>query len=213
MRLLLIRHGESTWNVQGRYQGRKDPPLSPLGRQQAHALAMRLRRDNAQAPISRIVSSPLRRAYDTALPCVQAIGSDLIIDERLIEISHGQWEGLLRSEVAQRWPTLFEEWQTAPQLVRFPGGESLHDVQMRFESFLRSQADSNTRELAVTHDVIVRLAVLMAAREPLSAFHGVQVENASLNEFELKAGTLRAISLNDIAHLASLRSQISTQAL
>ncbi|MDQ6767485.1 MAG: histidine phosphatase family protein, partial [Candidatus Eremiobacteraeota bacterium] len=78
MKLLLVRHGESTWNVEGRYQGRQDAPLSPRGRAQAEALASRLCDEQAARPndkrVAAIVSSPLARAHDTAQICARALG-------------------------------------------------------------------------------------------------------------------------------------------
>ena len=216
MRLVLVRHGESTWNVEGRYQGRLDVPLSPRGRAQAGALATRLMREQLDSPIEQhlaaIVSSPLARACDTARICGQALGLPVSTDERLTEISHGEWEGKLRGEVASRWPEMLATWRTRPHLVQFPRGETLDDVRLRFESFLRGLPDVSSI-LATTHDVIVRIAMLQAEAKPLSSFTQVHVDNAALNEFRWEDGTLTAVRLNDMAHLGSLRSDTLSQAL
>jgi probable phosphoglycerate mutase len=121
MRLLLVRHGESTWNVEGRYQGRLDPPLSPRGREQAQALAARLYRQQLarvdKNRLTGIVSSPLLRVRDTAQICAEAIGLPVDIDDRLTEISHGEWEGKLREEIANRWPEMIAAWRADPHTV------------------------------------------------------------------------------------------------
>jgi broad specificity phosphatase PhoE len=216
VRLVLVRHGESTWNVEGRYQGRLDPPLSPRGREQAQVLSARLYRE-ALARVDKnrlaaIVSSPLSRARDTAQICAEVIGLPVVIDERVTEISHGEWEGKLREEIASRWPEMVAAWRTDPHTVQFPGGETLEDVRSRFESFL-SDLRGDRGVLAVTHDVVIRIAVLLAQGKPLSKFNDVRVDNAALNELSYDDGKLAIVRLNDTTHLGSLRSDTLTQAL
>ena len=216
MRLVVIRHGESTWNVEGRYQGRLDPPLSPRGREQAQMLSARLCREQlgrVEADrFARVVSSPLLRALDTAQICAAALSLPVGIDKRLTEISHGDWEGNLREEIANRWPEMVAAWRSDPHTVTFPGGEKLDDVRTRFESFLRDlQGDRGI--LAFTHDVVIRIAILLAQGKPLAAFNDVRVDNAALNDFSNSDHKLTIVRLNDATHLGSLRSDILTQAL
>ncbi len=217
MKLVLVRHGESTWNAEGRYQGRMDPPLSTRGRAQAQTLAERVAREQSAAPpenrVTLIVSSPLSRARDTAQACADAIELRLGTDERLTEISHGDWEGKLRGEVAIRWPDMLAQWRSNPHLVQFPHGEMLEEVELRLRSFLHGLRDETGTVLAVTHDVIVRIAVLLASGKELSSFNEVHIDNAALNEFALESGKLRLLRLNDTAHLGSLRSDTTGQAL
>src|SRR5579872_5289116 len=132
MRLFLVRHGETTWNQEGRYQGRRDPPLSPLGKAQVAALAQHVRSER----IAVVVSSPLSRAADTARACADALQIAFSLDERLIEISHGSWEGRLRTEIERDDPKRFAQWRRAPETVIFPDGEGLADVQRRLDAFL-----------------------------------------------------------------------------
>jgi len=217
MKLVLVRHGESTWNAEGRYQGRMDPPLSTRGRAQAQTLAERVAREESAAPpenrVTLIVSSPLSRARDTAQACADAIELRLGTDERLTEISHGDWEGKLRGEVAIRWPDMLAQWRSNPHLVQFPHGEMLEEAELRLRSFLHGLRDETGTVLAVTHDVIVRIAVLLASGKELSSFNEVHIDNAALNEFALESGKLRLLRLNDTAHLGSLRSDTTGQAL
>jgi len=95
LRLLLVRHGETVWNREGRYQGVIDVPLSPEGERQAAALAVQLRSE----PLAAVYSSTLRRAYYTAVPIAAAHGLTVIRDPRLNEINQGQWEGLRPAEI------------------------------------------------------------------------------------------------------------------
>lgn len=101
--IVLIRHGETDWNVERRYQGTSDRPLNELGEQQAQALAKSMRGEEWDA----IIASPLKRAWDTALPLVDALGmsSDLLVpDPRLMERSYGAAEGFTLDEREQRFP-------------------------------------------------------------------------------------------------------------
>ncbi len=126
-RLILIRHGETDWNVEGRYQGQADPPLNARGLEQARKLAAEL----SEVGIEIIYSSPLRRAWQTAEVIARALGVPLHPEPRLMEIHQGDWEGRLRAEIAARYPDLFRRWLSEPWEVTPPGGEHLRDVQRR----------------------------------------------------------------------------------
>jgi broad specificity phosphatase PhoE len=98
-RLLLLRHAQSAWNEQGRWQGRADPPLSELGRRQAMAAAARV------GAVDAIVASPLERALHTAQFFATATGvGPVMVDEDLVERDVGEWSGLTRLEIDQGWP-------------------------------------------------------------------------------------------------------------
>lgn len=102
-RMLLVRHGQSEWNAQGRWQGRADPPLSELGRLQARHAAARL------GSVDVIVASPLRRAFDTACIIAEQLGVGPVVAEPdLVERDAGEWSGLTRAEIEQRWPGWIE---------------------------------------------------------------------------------------------------------
>ncbi len=126
-RLILIRHGETAWNVEGRYQGQADPPLNERGVQQAHELVAELR---SVAP-GVLYSSPLRRAWQTAKILAKALQIPLNAEERLMEIHQGEWQGILRREIETRFPDLIQQWESNPWNVSPPGGERLSEVQSR----------------------------------------------------------------------------------
>lgn len=108
-RLLLVRHGQSTWNAEGRWQGQADPPLSPLGRLQAFHAA------RAVGAVDVIVASDLERARDTALVISEAIGvGPVVIDEDLRERSAGEWSGLTREEIEAEWPGYLDARKRPP---------------------------------------------------------------------------------------------------
>ena len=90
-RIILVRHGETTWNVEGRYQGQEDTPLSERGLKQGHLLAEGLR----NIPIDLCIASPLQRSFQTCQFCADLHNLPVAADERLLEINHGSWEGIL----------------------------------------------------------------------------------------------------------------------
>lgn len=129
VRLYLVRHGETADNVHMRYLGIRDEPLTDNGREQARLAAAAL----SQIPVRCVVSSPLRRAADTAGVIREACGAELRLDPRLAEGSFGKWEGRTRAEVASLGPgdaALLERWE-ADAACAPPGGESIESIQKR----------------------------------------------------------------------------------
>jgi broad specificity phosphatase PhoE len=132
LRLILIRHGETEWNVEGRYQGQADPHLNLKGRRQARALAKKLH----GLGLELLISSPLKRAAQTAQILGENLELPVIYDHRLMEIHQGDWQTRLRSEIEERYPDLFHRWETEPWQVTPPNGENLYQVQSRVNEFL-----------------------------------------------------------------------------
>ena len=126
--LLLLRHGETDRNAEGRSQGRDDPPLNERGRRQAAAAAREL------APLgpAAVYSSDASRARDTAAAVAAACGLEVRVDPRLAELDHGELDGLTGAELRERYAELLETWRGpgGPSLV-LPGGESLEQARAR----------------------------------------------------------------------------------
>ena len=125
--LLLVRHGQTDWNLEGRYQGRSDVALNEAGRKQAEWVA----EDLAGRWIDAVYSSSLRRSLHTARAIAHPHGLEPRVDPRLDEINQGDWEGVVVSEIAERYPELFLQWGRDPRAVRPPGGESIREVHDR----------------------------------------------------------------------------------
>jgi broad specificity phosphatase PhoE len=125
--LYLVRHGETPWNVEGRYQGQLDPPLNERGCQQAVETARRL----APLGFAAIYSSDLKRAYQTAEALATATGLPIQVDVRLREINQGHWQGVLIGDILAGWPEAIDGWQRSPWQHQPPGGERLEQVQAR----------------------------------------------------------------------------------
>ncbi len=167
IRFILVRHGVTAENLQMRYVGVRDEPLTDKGLQQAHQAAEAL----AQIPVRIVLASPLRRAADTAAEIKKACGVDLRLDSRLSEGSFGRWEGLNRTEVlklgkedAQR----LAQWEADPACAP-PGGESLEKVQKRIISLaaeLESEF-SGSSAVIVSHVGPIKALIAAALNMPL----------------------------------------------
>jgi broad specificity phosphatase PhoE len=148
--LVLLRHGESEWIVQGLFQGQSETPLSPVGRQQAELAAARLARphDPPALPVPggrpvEIVHSPLARTAATAQAVADAIARDAAShgeaavrvpvrpEPGILEIGQGEWEGVHQDEIVRRWPDIIAGWRRRPWETWAPGGESIAAVQER----------------------------------------------------------------------------------
>ncbi len=214
-RIYLARHGETTWNVAGRYQGRLESALSERGCEQAKMLAAAFgakRRAEDVVP-TRIISSPLQRCVQTVVPLADALGLTVETDERLIEIGHGDWEGLLRDEIIARDGETYALWRSRPSVVRFEGGESLQDVADRWAAFARDIAARDEVTLVASHDAVVRIALLALQNRPLDDLWNVPVENAAFAVIEREHGALVLREASRVEHLAELRASIAGQAL
>jgi probable phosphoglycerate mutase len=208
VRVYLARHGETTWNLAGRYQGRLESELSPLGARQAEALAEAM----DQAGIGRAVSSPLRRCTETARPAAERRGIPLETDVRLIEIAHGTWEGRLRDELAANDPVRYRAWRNDPAHVSFENGETLVQVRERWRDFAASFSPQSPA-LVVTHDAVVRVALLDGSGRELDAFWNARVENGAYAVFEVAGGAWTLVEECVAGHLGALRASTEGQAL
>jgi probable phosphoglycerate mutase len=134
----LIRHAESEWNAQGRWQGQRDPALSERGRAQARHLATSL----ARAGIEAIVASDLARAHETAAIVGGAIGAPVRLDPRLRERDLGHWSGLTSIEIAARWPVDLARLRARDLDLQPGGGETLRALHARVAAFVAGLARS-----------------------------------------------------------------------
>ncbi|HEX4453811.1 MAG TPA: histidine phosphatase family protein [Kofleriaceae bacterium] len=205
MNVLVVRHGETSWNREGRYQGRTDIALSDEGRAQVARLGERL----AGVTIARAIASPLERAKSTA-EAIIAARVTLQLDPGLLEISHGTWEGQLASDVERSHAEMFGVWRTAPgrDAPAGPGAETLGDVESRAWPVLArlcSQLGPDETGLIVAHDAVNRVLICRVLGLPLERVWTFRQAPASLN---VLAGpsldALQVVRLNDSEHSAPL---------
>lgn len=149
--LVVVRHGRTAWNATGRFQGRADPPLDQVGREQAEMCAKELasRFEGASLDTPRILSSDLKRAADTAGALARAFACPYGTDAGLREVDVGGWEGLTRPEAAARFPDEYRRWEAGAD-VRRGGGETLAEAGRRVADRLEAAlADATTDALIV----------------------------------------------------------------
>ena len=164
--IVLIRHGETDWNRENRFQGHADTVLNDAGREQARALAVKL----APATFDAMYSSPLRRARETASILAERLALDVRPDASLKEVDVGSWSGLTRSEIESRFPDGFCRWLEYGH--GWDDGETYAELGTRVVSGLARIAAAHPDEsvVAVTHGGPIRSA--------LAAAHGVSFDEA-----------------------------------
>ena len=157
--LLLVRHGETDWNRDRRWQGHADLPLNDDGRRQAQALADGL----AEEPLDAIYSSDLARAYETARTVAERKGLPVAVDPDLREIDVGAWEGLTSDEIEERWPGDLSRWR-AGEASLGRGGETREQLHERIVRAARriAAAHPGQRVLVVSHGGALRALALHA---------------------------------------------------
>jgi broad specificity phosphatase PhoE len=172
--LVLVRHAESTWNAERRWQGQEDPPLSPRGLDQARALGSTLAGEGIRA----IVASDLERARETARLVADPLGWTLELEPRLRELDVGAWGGLTLDEIAARWPEDLARLRAGDLDVRPGGGESRRELRARVMAAIEAAAARHAgAPLAlVTHAGVVR-----------TLLWGVRLDNAQWHRTDLHA--------------------------
>jgi broad specificity phosphatase PhoE len=183
--MLLVRHGETEWNVQQRFQGRRDSPLTERGRRQAKAMAGPVRDlVRREAGAWRLISSPLPRAHATAEVIAAATGLPLETDDRLMEVNCGAWEGRTWAEVGAGRDGSPRRW-----LFDSPGGESFDDVRARVAAFLDElDPEPRRRVVVVSHGAAGR--ILRGVYGGLTQDEAVELEVPHGAVFRLQNGQI-----------------------
>jgi probable phosphoglycerate mutase len=199
-RILLVRHGQVEGISPERFRGRKDIPLTEKGVAQTEALAQRIRRDWRP---DAIYTSPLKRCVATADAIAAATGAPIHTMENLADIDYGAWQWRTLEEVKEHAPALLGMWHFAPQLVRFPDGESFQELLARTADALRFAFDHchDQTIVFVGHDSVNRAILLQALDQPLSAYWRLVQDPCALNELEITRAHVRVIRVNDDSHL------------
>lgn len=194
-RLLLIRHGRSVWNAQGRIQGRADPPLDELGREQARRLAERLRQEAVVA----LYTSPLRRAQETADIIGRALDVPVVPDERLQEYDVGDIAGLTWEQVVERYPDVAHRWAEAQEELGIPGEEGHGPFRARvvaaFGDIVSRHADGPVGVVAHGGTLGTYLNHLIGLQTRASPF---RFDNGSLSVVEANPVRPRIVLLNSV---------------
>lgn len=212
-RVILIRHGESEANRDGRSLGRADSPLTERGRRQVAALGRAL----ADEPIGRVLSSPLRRAADAAAAVAAPHGLEVETCDGLIEMEVGQMEGLPWAEARARFAAFLDRWMSDESAsLPMPRGESLADVQRRAWPVIApffaadppdapSGAPAETT-VVVSHNFVIKTLLCAALHLDLACWRRFEADLTGRTVLESRRGLTVLRTLNDVSHLpADLR--------
>jgi broad specificity phosphatase PhoE len=183
--LWLVRHGQTDWNMEGRYQGQADMPLNAAGIAQAEAAAAQL----AGGSFAALYSSDLQRALRTAEIIAARLGLPVRRDQRLREIHQGQWQGLLVTEIAARYAGEISRFHASPATARAPGGESVGEVAARLWSAADDYARAHPggKVLVVSHGLALATLIARARGAPLEQVYTLIPENAAPVQIEWAA--------------------------
>lgn len=206
MILYCVRHGESTYNVEGRLQGQSDTRLSPLGARHAEAIAATL----GKLEIAAVYSSPLSRAMETARPLAAALKLPIVEDARLKEIDIGIFQGTLAVDLADLFPEEAARWRSQDPDFRIPRGESRRDLMIRAEAaFHDIRASGHSHVAVVAHGGVLAAAFkallgVPAERNPFMLYNGSISMLDWGNQFKL-------MTLNQIDHLSAAGHALATR--
>ena len=201
-RLIVIRHGESELNVERRYSGRDDVPLSVRGRVQGEAVAARVAA--LAGPVAAVVSSPLSRCTDTAALIAEALGGlPVLRDPDLVECDFGEWEGLTFAEVRERWPEQLSAWLDSSSIPP-PGGESFRAVGVRVRRVVARLREQYPGQTVVVVSHVSPIKVLL--RDALGAgdafLHRMYLSSTGLSIVDSwPDGGIAVRTVNDTAHV------------
>lgn len=199
--LYLVRHGETLWNNAKRYQGHANIALNEIGRRQAEALSKRLACERFAA----IYASDLIRAYETARIIARPHGLPVSTMAELREIRFGEWEGLTREEIRERFPDVSSRWWSRPVHTRLPSGETLAEVAERVMGAIGeiTRRHPGEKVIVAAHGGTIRVIVAAYLAMDLNEYWRLRQDNTALSivdVFDDGRGQLRLF--NDTAHIA-----------
>jgi broad specificity phosphatase PhoE len=206
VRIFLVRHGETVFNVTGRWQGQGNSPLTERGLAQARELGRAL----AQDPITAVYTSDLGRAVQTAREVADVHGLEVHLEPRLRELDVGGWTGKSGDEIEADYPGARHTWATQPGSMRLPDGETLLDAQTRALTFFAEQMPVHADEtiVVISHGGIGQTILVNALGGGVDdLWLKERVDNCQISRLEWTASDgLKLIELSDVRHLAEVGS-------
>jgi len=200
VRLILVRHGETDLNLEGRVQGISDAPLNETGRNQAAALGSRLQ---GSAPDC-IYSSSLSRAFETAEAIAQHHELEVIPMDDLRELDVGELDGLTGPELRDRYPEFMKQWMTDVAPLNMPGGESIEELQERGWASVERMAEKHPEDkvIAVSHNFLIQSILLKVLGLELTSFRKIRQDLGAISILEINDRGPVLITMNDRCHWA-----------
>ncbi len=199
--LYLLRHAQSEYNEKGIFQGRLDSDLTPLGFVQARLVAQEL----SDKGIQIIYSSPQRRAYKTALTVADVLGLEVIVDERIREMSFGEYEGRHFWTLMEEEGELLRAWLSNPVENPLPTQEDMESFRNRVESFLRDiLQERHTSILIVAHGGTLHALICLSLGLGLENLWNIHMDNTGITHLKYNAGRFELKHLNRLCHMKGL---------
>lgn len=198
--LIIVRHGQTEWNRIERFRGRYDVPLNAAGLDQALRTARRIAEHwQPQA----VYTSPLSRAVQTADAIASACGQVATIEEGLLDIDYGAWQGLTPEEASAKWPEQVRAWYEQPEAAQIPGGETLQQVRERSmaAAFQALNHHAGAAVVLVSHTVVNRLMLLAMLGLGNQRFWRLRQEPCAINVVLAAAQDFTLQLYNDTCHL------------
>lgn len=199
--VLLVRHGQTKSNTNGFYMGWSDEDLNDVGYTQAHSLSSRL----ADLRVASVYSSPLQRTCTTAIILAKPHDLEVQTLDDLIEIRLGDWQGLHKDEISQRWPEIWQQSRIDPSEITLPNGESFTQVTERavriFDKIVA--ANQGKQVVIVTHEIVVKVLAAHVLGTSNSIYRKFELNNASLSVVRITNGKAQLITLSDTSHLGA----------
>ena len=204
VKVVFIRHGQTAWNVSGRYQGQSDVALSKEGIAQAEKLAKHF----PVAAVDAVYSSDLMRARVTAEKVAEKFGLLVQTEPAFRELNFGDWEGLTYEQITASWADAMTNFLRHPDILQIPHGESFPEVRQRAMKRLRELlAEHEGHVIAVVaHGAVLRTMLTEALHMPLQYLWSIRQFNTAVNIVRYDAGENPTVELlNSTAHLGGLR--------
>lgn len=201
LRLYFMRHGETVWNTERRYQGMTDIELSDEGIRQAECVAERFKNIH----IDKIYSSPLKRAMLTAKPIAEDKGLEIIAEDAFREIHFGEWEGMTVPDLTEKYGDSYINFIREPHNYGFPGEENIDNVIKRIKPRIDDIIENDDGNvLIISHGGIIRLMIMYIMGLDNSWFTKMWINNTGISIIEIKKDRRLMLTVNDSAHLAAM---------
>ena len=200
--IILVRHGQTPWNLDKIFRGSRDIPLNDQGREEARLAGEWLRGETIHAAYT----SPLSRARDTAQAIARHHQLPVTDLPGLSDLCYGDWEGLPLAEVKVRYAELYRQWETAPATVRFPGGETLDEVKDRALKAVEEVVQRHPGQviLLAAHRAVNKVLIAALIGLDNSHFWRIGQDTTAVNRFAWTGDTWQIMGLNDTCHLRGL---------
>ncbi len=201
-RIILVRHGQTPWNKDKIFRGSRDIPLNDQGREEARLAGVWLKGEIIHAAYC----SPLSRARDTGEAIARHHGLPVADLPGLTDLCYGDWEGLPLAEVKVKYADLYRRWETSPQSVRFPGGETLDEVKRRALAAVQEVVERHSHQtvLLAAHRAVNKVLIAAFLGLDNSHFWRIGQDTTAINRFDWIGGAWQIMGLNDTCHLREM---------